>query len=200
MQKNKKVEMDFLPKGARLLLLSCCAPCSIGVIERLKKEGVDFTVLFYNPNIYPFEEYQKRLEENKRICQEENVPFVELPWEHSDWCQVTTGLENEPEKGKRCDKCFYLRLTRAALFAKEYHFTHFTSVLGVSRYKNFEQVTSIAENISKEHAIPYLSTNWRKNGGEDRRAYLAKERKLYHQTYCGCTPSKKPLSTSKITN
>lgn len=186
--KEKMLETPICDKNAKILLLSCCAPCSIEVILRLKNLGVDFTVLFYNPNIRPFEEYQKRLQENKRLCEEEGVPFIDLPWENEKWCQTVKGLENEPERGRRCDKCFALRLQKTAQFAKEHHFTHFTSVLGVSRYKNFDQVTTIATHISTLENIPYISTNWRKNGGEDLRAKLAKERKLYHQTYCGCTP------------
>ena len=186
--KKETIETDFLSEGAKILLLSCCAPCSIEVTLRLKKMAVCFTLLFYNPNIRPFEEYQKRLEENKRLCFEEGVPFIDLPWEQEAWCKLVKGFENEPERGRRCDKCFAMRLERAAKFAKENGFTHFTSVLGISRYKNFEQVTSIALNISQQENIPYISTNWRKNGGEDLRAKLAKERALYHQSYCGCSP------------
>lgn len=174
--------------SAKLLLLSCCAPCSVGVILRLKEQGVDFTVLFYNPNIQPQEEYQRRCEENKRICQEENVPFVELPYEPEKWKQVTQGLENEPEKGQRCSLCFGLRLSRAAQYAVENGFTHFTSVLGISRFKNFEQVCSVAQKISQQYGIPYDMTNWRKNGGLEFAEQMGKERQLYRQTYCGCKP------------
>ena len=175
-------------KNEKILLLSCCAPCSVGVIERFKKEGRDFAVLFYNPNIQPLEEYEKRLNENKRLCEEEGIEFFSLEYEPEKWKEATIGLENEPEKGKRCDKCFALRLRRAAQFALENGFSSFTSVLGVSRYKNFDQVTNIALKISKEEGIIYEATNWRKEGGEDRRAKLAKEKNLYHQTYCGCKP------------
>lgn len=175
-------------ENEKILLLSCCAPCSIEVIDRFKRMDKNFTVLFYNPNIQPIEEYQKRLQENKRLCDKLNVPFVDLEYEPAIWQQATKGLENEPEKGARCDKCFYLRLKRAALFAKENNFTHFTSVLGVSRYKNFDQVTKIGLEIAQLFSIPYIDTNWRKNGGEDKRARLAKEANLYHQNYCGCKP------------
>lgn len=186
--KEKMLETPICDKNAKILLLSCCAPCSIEVILRLKQLGYNFAVLFYNPNIRPFEEYQKRLQENKRLCEEEGVSFIELPWENEKWCETIKGLENEPERGQRCAKCFKLRLERAAQFAKEKGFTHFTSVLGISRYKNFDQVTNIALQVASTENIPYITTNWRKNGGEDLRAKLAKERGLYHQTYCGCTP------------
>lgn len=184
-------------KTDKILLLSCCAPCSIGVIERLKNEGVCFAVLFYNPNIQPVQEYEKRLNENKRLCEEEGVEFFELDYEPEKWQQAVLGFENEPERGKRCDKCFALRLKKAALFAKEHGFSAFTSVLGVSRYKNFEQVTQIALQIAQEENVIYDSTNWRKNGGEDRRAKLAKEKNLYHQTYCGCRYSMRPEKEKK---
>ena len=175
-------------ENEKILLLSCCAPCSIEVIERFKAMNKNFTVLFYNPNIQPIEEYYKRLEENKKLCEKLSVSFIDLEYEPSVWKKATIGLENEPEKGKRCDKCFFLRLKKAAVYAKENNFTHFTSVLGVSRYKNFEQVTRIGLEISKLYDIPYIDTNWRKNHGEDTRARRAKEENLYHQTYCGCKP------------
>ena len=180
--------LENINKNNKLLLLSCCAPCSIGVIDRLIKEGVDFAVLFYNPNIHPAEEYQKRLDENKHLCEKWGVSFFELEYDPKTWFEAVKGFEHEPERGRRCDKCFALRLRRAALFAKERGFSAFTSVLGVSRYKNFEQVTDIALKISAEEGISYDATNWRKGGGEMHRAQLAKEKNLYHQTYCGCKP------------
>ncbi|MBQ9090580.1 MAG: epoxyqueuosine reductase QueH [Alphaproteobacteria bacterium] len=172
----------------KLLLLSCCAPCSVGVIHRLKQAGVQFTVLFYNPNIRPFEEYQKRCQENKRICLEENIPFVELEYNTTLWNQECGHLMNEPERGKRCQICFYLRLKRTAEYAKQNGFTHFTSVLGISRFKDFNQVCSVAQEISQLYQIPYDMTNWRKNGGLELAEKLGKEKQLYRQSYCGCKP------------
>lgn len=172
----------------KLLLVSCCAPCSVGVIHLLKEKGINFTVLFYNPNIRPFEEYQKRCNENKRVCQEEKIPFVELEYLPQVWDEVTQGLENEPERGKRCTACFKLRLKRAAQYAKENGFTHFTSVFGISRYKDFDQVCQVAQAVSDEFNLPYDMTNWRLNGGEQLRAQLSKEKNLYNQRYCGCKP------------
>lgn len=172
----------------KLLLVSCCAPCSVGVIHLLKEKGINFTVLFYNPNIRPFEEYQKRCLENKRVCLEENIPFVELEYLPQEWDQATQGLENEPERGKRCTACFKLRLKKAAQYAQENGFTHFTSVFGISRYKDFDQVCQVAQLVSDEFNLPYDMTNWRLNGGEQLRAQLSKEKNLYHQRYCGCKP------------
>ena len=172
----------------KLLLLSCCAPCSVGVIHELHAKGVDFTVLFYNPNIHPQNEYLKRRDENARVCRALGVPFKELPYEPNVWCNATKGLENEPEKGKRCDACFYLRLKKASQYAKENGFTRVTSVLGISRWKNFDQVCRAGQKAAAEVGIPYDTTNWRKNGGLEKAERLAKEMNLYRQTYCGCKP------------
>ncbi len=175
-------------KKDSLLLLSCCAPCSVGVIQDLHATGTDFTVLFYNPNIRPAEEYIRRRDENERICRELDVPFVELPYEPAKWSAATTGLNDEPERGKRCDICFLLRLREAARYAKENGFTRFSSVLGISRYKDFDQVCRAGTQAAEETGIPYDTTNWRKNGGTERAARLAKEKGLYRQNYCGCHP------------
>lgn len=172
----------------KLLLLSCCAPCSVGVINRLHEEGTNFTVLFYNPNIQPKEEYIRRRDENERICRELEVPFVELPYHPDQWIVATQGLENEPEKGKRCDACFFLRLKEAARYARENGFTRFSSVLGISRFKDFDQVCRAGQKASEAENIPYDITNWRKNGGLEYAERLSKEKNLYRQTYCGCRP------------
>lgn len=182
----------FADKGKtvkeKLLLASCCAPCSVGVIERLKEQGVDFTVLFYNPNIRPQAEYERRLNENKRVCQEAGIPFVALDYEQDVWQKAVKGLENEPERGARCSVCFKLRLVRAARFAKENGFTCFSSVFGISRFKNFNQVCQAGYEAAQEENIPYDATNWRKNGGLEFAERLGKEKNLYRQTYCGCRP------------
>ena len=175
----------------KLLLVSCCAPCSVGVITDLAQQGQNFTVLFYNPNIQPLEEYTKRLNENKRICDELGVNFVELEYNPEAWELITQGLENEPEKGKRCDKCFYMRLKRTAQYAKQHGFTRITSVLGISRYKDFDQVCRVGKLVEAEIGIPYDTTNWRKNGGLERTEALCKEKNLYRQKYCGCKSSMK---------
>ena len=174
----------------KLLLVSCCAPCSVGVINDLAAQGQDFTVLFYNPNIRPRTEYDRRLAENKRVCDELGVPFVELEYDPKAWETITAGLENEPERGKRCDKCFYLRLKRAADYAQKHGFTRITSVLGISRYKEFDQVCRAGKLVESETGIPYDTTNWRKNGGLERTEKLGREKNLYRQKYCGCKPIK----------
>ena len=172
----------------RFLLLSCCAPCSCAVIKLLAEEGQDFAVIFYNPNIRPEQEYRKRADENKRLCTLYDVPFIELEYDNERWCKLTAGLENEPERGKRCDVCFYMRLKRVVEYAKENGFEAVASVLGVSRYKDLAQVNRAAAKASAEVGIPYLEIEGRKGGRQELRAQLIKELALYNQTYCGCKP------------
>ena len=172
-----------------LLLVSCCGPCSVGVIQRLKEQGVRFSVLFYNPNIQPMEEYVRRRDENKRICREADIPFIELPYDPAFWREAVQGLENEPERGKRCSVCFKLRLTKAAEYARTHGFDSFTSVFGISRFKDFNQVCAAAQEVSETYHLPYDMTNWRKHGGLELSERLAKEKQLYRQTYCGCRPN-----------
>jgi len=174
----------------KLLVLSCCAPCSCAVIQKLSKENIDVTVYFYNPNIFPSQEYEKRREEQKRICNYFSIPFVEGPYEPEKWEIATKGLEQEPERGKRCSVCFYMRLKQAAAYAREHQFDAFSSVLGVSRYKDLEQVNTAARQVWIETGKPYMATNWRKGGLEELRRALVQELKIYNQNYCGCKYSK----------
>ncbi|MBQ7908863.1 MAG: epoxyqueuosine reductase QueH [Elusimicrobiaceae bacterium] len=175
----------------KLLLLSCCAPCSCGVIKKLALQGRHFSVLFYNPNIDTASEYQKRLEENKRVCEKFAVPFIELAYEPQVWAEAVHGLECEPERGKRCSTCFYVRLLRAAQYAKENGFTAFSSVLGISRHKDLAQVNEQGRKAAQKAGITYDETNWRKGGLEELRRALNKEMQLYNQTYCGCLFSRR---------
>ena len=174
----------------KLLLLSCCAPCSCGVIAALAQQKRAFTVLFYNPNIDTLEEYQKRLAENERVCQRYGVPFVSLPYEPQRWQEAVCGLEQEPERGRRCSKCFEMRLARAAQYAKENGFTAFSSVLGISRHKDLSQVNAAAHKAAEQSGMVYDETNWRKGGLEELRRALIAEMNLYKQNYCGCRYSK----------
>lgn len=175
-----------------LLLLSCCAPCSAGVIKKLAAEGKQFTVLFFNPNIAPLDEYKLRLDANKKVCEHFGVNFIELPYNHDAWLKaVAEGFEQEPERGARCKRCFLYRLKQAAKYAKENGFDEFSSVLGISRYKDLESVNTAAEIAQKEFNIPYNFTNWRKNSGEQDGLKTVKTLNLYIQKYCGCEFSKK---------
>lgn len=172
----------------KILLLSCCAPCSCAVIEKLARENADFAVLFYNPNIRPFAEYEKRLQENKKLCEHYGVKFFDLEYDNERWCALTKGLENEPERGKRCSVCFEMRLVRAMKYAKENGFDAVASVLGASRWKDLTQVNKAAEAASQKTGVPYVEIEARKNGMQERRLHLIKELELYNQKYCGCKP------------
>lgn len=177
----------------KILLLSCCAPCSCAVIQKLAEEKNDFAVVFYNPNIRPEDEYRKRCNENKKVCDLYHIPFIELEYDNLRWCQLTKGLENEPERGSRCSICFYMRLKRVMEYAKENGFEAVASVLGVSRYKNLLQVNEAAFRASKEVGVPYVEIEGRKNGMQELRNQLIKELNLYNQDYCGCKPRKNIL-------
>ena len=170
----------------KILVLSCCAPCSCAAIEHLVKQGADVTVLFYNPNIYPLREYKKRKDEQARVCRALGAKFVELPYEPEVWEQAVKGLEQEPERGRRCSVCFYMRLAQAQTYARTHRFEALTSVLGVSRYKDFAQVNQAARLAWMQGGKPYWAKNWRKDGLEELRRALVQEMKLYQQTYCGC--------------
>ncbi len=172
----------------RFLLLSCCAPCSCAVIQKLAEEKADFAVLFYNPNIRPVAEYQKRCAENKKLCEHYQVDFIELEYDNERWCALTKGLENMPERGKRCSICFGMRLERAFAYAKANAFDAVASVLGVSRYKDLNQVNSIAHEVANRAGLPYLEIEGRKGGMQELRQQLIKELGLYNQDYCGCKP------------
>lgn len=169
----------------KTLLVSCCAPCSCAVIEKLAREGADFTVLFYNPNIAPESEYVKRRDEQKRLCERFGAPFVDLEYDPENWARTVRGLEDLPERAARCSRCFYMRLKRAAEYAKENGFDAVTSVFGVSRHKDFNQVCEAGKKACAG-VVPYDTTNWRKGGLENRRPQLIKELDLYEQDYCGC--------------
>lgn len=172
----------------KILLLSCCAPCSCAVIKTMAEAGYSFAVVFYNPNIRPIEEYQKRRDENARICELYHVPFIELEYDNEIWCKATVGLEKEPERGSRCSICFHLRLKRVMEYAVANGFNAVASVLGVSRYKNLAQVNAAAAQASKETGMPYVEIEGRKNGMQELRNQLIKELNLYNQDYCGCQP------------
>ena len=172
----------------KILLLSCCAPCSCAVIEKIAGDDNEWEVAFYNPNIVPVEEYKKRCTENKELCERFNVPFVEFEYDNDTWCSLIKGFENEPERGGRCSICFYMRIKRVMEYAKEHGFDTVSSVLGTSRYKDLNQVNKAAEKASIEVDVPYMEFETRKDGMQQRCNQLVKELNLYHQNYCGCKP------------
>lgn len=174
----------------KLLLHSCCGPCSTVVIERLK-DRFDVTVFYCNPNIEPLEEYEKRKEEQKKVCKFFSIPFVDVDYDNASWHEFVSGLENEKEGGKRCEKCFVFRLKQTAEYAKTHNFELFATTLSVSPHKNTEVINAVGEQISKELGIEFLAESFKKKDGYLRSINLSKELNLYRQNYCGCLFSKR---------
>lgn len=179
------------------MLHSCCGPCSTVVIERLK-ERFDVTVFYYNPNIEPFEEYEKRKAEQKKVCQFLQVPFVDADWENEKWHQFVKGLEQEKEGGARCEKCFYCRLKKTAEFAKQNGFKIFASTLSVSPHKNSDVINKVGQEISDLLKIEFLPESFKKKDGYLRSIALSKEFGLYRQNYCGCHFSNWNLTSETV--
>lgn len=176
------------PSGdTRVLLHSCCAPCSGDVISRMVESGLDITIFFYNPNIHPVKEYRLRKDENVRYAEKLGIPFVDADYDVQNWFARAKGLEWEPEKGKRCTMCFDMRFERTALHAHENGFTTFTSSLGISRWKNMDQINDSGTRAASHYeGLNYWTYNWRNFGGADRMYDIAKDEGFYQQQYCGC--------------
>ena len=191
MKTNYNLIMEDIIKNLqgkpKLLLHACCGVCSSSVIERLYP-FFDITILYYNPNIYPEEEYIKRLNTQKEIISKMhlNVKLLENGYLNQEFEQIAKGLENEKEGGIRCTKCFYLRLEKTAKIASEKHFDYFTTTLSVSPYKDSQRLNKIGEVLEKEYNIKYLYSDFKKKEGYKRSNELAKKYDLYRQHYCGC--------------
>jgi len=174
-------------KDNRLLLHSCCAPCSGDLMERMKNSGIDFTIFFYNPNIHPKKEYEIRKNENICFAEKLGIPFVDADYDVQNWFARAKGLELAPERGERCTKCFDMRFERTALYAYENGFSLITSSLGISRWKNMDQINDCGIRAASHYeGISYWTYNWRKDGGADRMYQIAKREEFYKQEYCGC--------------
>jgi predicted adenine nucleotide alpha hydrolase (AANH) superfamily ATPase len=179
----------------KLLLHTCCAPCSVTVIEELK-DKYNLTVFFYNPNIHPFVEYEKRKQEVIKICQEGKIKMVDGDYEIEKWHQEIQGLEKEPEGGSRCKKCFIMRLEKAIRYAKENNFDIFSTTLTSGRNKLATIIHPLAEILVKKYGVEFLAEDWKKNGRQEIARRLVKEKNIYRQNYCGCKFSQKSTSIS----
>ncbi len=181
--------IDFNVPGGhdRVLLHSCCAPCSGPLIEKMHEHGIKLMIFFYNPNIHPKREYEIRKNENKRFADKLNIPFIDADYDVQNWFAKAKGMEYEPERGIRCTMCFDMRFLRTAAYAAENNFKVFTSSLSISRWKNMDQINDCGIRAAKEYqGLEYWTYNWRKDGGADRMYQLAKEENFYKQRYCGC--------------
>ncbi len=187
-----KISPEEQPK--RLLLHSCCAPCSSYVLEYLS-QYFEITLFYYNPNIGSREEYGKRTNELRslisRVDYPHTVKLIEGEYEPDVFYETVRGLENEPERGKRCYECYKLRLKKTAKLAKELGVDYFTTTLSISPMKNAEWLNSIGEELGNEFEISYLPSDFKKRGGYQRSIELSREYDLYRQDYCGCVFSLK---------
>ena len=176
-----------LPGDSRVLLHSCCAPCSSAIVECMMANGLRPTVFYYNPNIYPREEYDIRKQEAIRFTTSLGLDFVDADYDHPAWLDDVQGLEGEPERGRRCLACFTLRLTATARYAARHGFRVFTTTLASSRWKSLDQINEAGRRAAALcPGTIFWEQNWRKGGLQERRNQLLREYGFYNQQYCGC--------------
>lgn len=192
-QRKLEILINNLSGTPRLLLHCCCAPCSSYVLEYLSR-FFEITCLFYNPNISPAEEYEKRAEELRRLISEQPhknpVSIIVEKYNPQDFFAAVKGYEHIKEGGERCFRCYRLRLEMAAKYAKEYNFDYFCSTLSISPLKNARKLNDIGEELSEIYKISHLPNDFKKKGGYKRSIELSAEYDLYRQNYCGCVFSK----------
>ena len=190
---NNIKEKNITPN---LLLHSCCGPCSSYVIEYLN-EYFNITILYYNPNISPYEEYLKRKEEQIKLINsiktKNKINIIDCDYDNDIYEEKIKGLEKEPEKGKRCTVCFDLRLDYTAKKAKTLNYNYFCTTLTVSPYKNSELINKIGKEKQEKYNINWLYSDFKKNNGYKRSIELSKKYNLYRQNYCGCVYSKRDI-------
>ena len=173
--------------GKKLLMHSCCAPCAGEIMEAVAASGIDTTIYFYNPNIHPREEYEIRKEENIRFAEKLGFDFIDADYDKDNWFERVKGLEDEPERGERCTVCFDMRFERSALYAKENGFDVFATTLGISRWKDLNQINNSGlKAANRYNNLTFWDFNWRKQGGSSRMLEISKQEKFYKQEYCGC--------------
>lgn len=193
-------EMKKITPGKKLLLHVCCAPCTSAVIERLGN-FFKITVFFYNPNIDTDEEYHHRLNELKKFLSsfktKYEIDLIASPHAKEDFTKIAKGLEDAPERGPRCYKCYNLRLKKTAELAKEQGYDYFATSLTLSPYKNSNWINEIGEQLQSEFEVNYLYSDFKKKNGYKRSLELSKEYDLYRQNYCGCIFSKKSVNSCK---
>ncbi len=193
-RRNYQQELDRIvaaqgDRKPRLLLHSCCGPCSAPVLEFLTR-FFRVTLFWYNPNIYPEQEFDRRLNAQLQLIEgmglRDDVKVQVLPRESEQWYRATEGLENEPEGGVRCTECFRLRLRETARFASEQGYDCFCSTLTLSRHKDPVRINALGERFAEEFGVQWLPSEFKKHGGELRSRQLCEQYGIYRQNYCGC--------------
>ena len=194
MNRNYQKELDRIiqkrgQKTPRVLLHSCCGPCSSSVLEYIT-QYFDVTLLWYNPNLYPKEEFDRRFRTQVELIEKmglaDKVDILAEPWKSEDYYRRVKGLENEPEGGKRCAECFRLRLLETARLAKHYGYDYFCTTLTLSRHKDAVLINTIGEEIAEAVGVSWLPSDFKKRNGENRSIELSEQYGLYRQLYCGC--------------
>jgi len=179
-----------------VLLHACCAPCSSAIVEWMMANGVRPVIYYFNPNIWPREEYEIRKQESKRHAESLGLTWIDGDYNHEEWLQGVCGLEGEPERGRRCERCFTIRLIAAARQAQKLGIKYFTTTLASSRWKSLEQIERAGHEAEQTVAgTAFWAQNWRKGGLYERRNQLLKEYNFYNQQYCGCEFSTRDKST-----
>ena len=183
-----------------LLLHACCAPCSSACLEYLNG-NFDMTVFYYNPNISPESEFEKRLGEEKRLVSEmplsKEIKVIEGEYNYGDFLEAVQGLEDVPEGGERCFKCYRLRLEKTAKLAKELGFDYFCTTLSISPLKNSQKINEIGEAAAEKYGVKWLPSDFKKKEGYKRSIELSKQYGLYRQNFCGCVFSKKEANANE---
>ncbi len=171
----------------QVLLHACCAPCSSAIVEWMLTKNIRPTIFYFNPNIYPQEEYEIRKAESKRHAESLGINWVDEDWNHQGWLEWVQGLEQEPERGARCLRCFELRLLATARKAVELGINVFTTTLASSRWKRLDQIELASKRAEEAvEGAHFWAQNWRKGGLQERRNQLLREYDFYNQLYCGC--------------
>ena len=201
LENYSRPELEFPHKHKKLLLHSCCAPCAGEIMEAVAASGIDTTVYFYNPNIHPEEEYLIRKEENIKFCEKLGFNFIDADYDTDNWFERVKGLEQEPERGKRCTQCFDMRFEKSALYAVENDFPVFATTLGISRWKDMNQINNSGTRAANRYEeLIYWGFNWRKQGGSSRMIEISKRENFYQQEYCGCVYSLRDTNRWRMQN
>ena len=198
MASKESFEFPFGQK--KVLLHTCCAPCSSAIIEFLMSHEMEPVIYYCNPNIYPYEEYLIRKNECTRYARELGLEIVDADYDHQAWLETVRGLEDEPERGGRCAACFRMRLLQSARYARERGISVITTTLASSRWKSLEQIDeagrwacSVVNAEAGDEAVRWWEKNWRKGGLQERRNQIIKEYGFYNQQWCGCEFSRRIL-------